>query len=334
MASPQATVEYDFIEEPSEDFFCPVTFDLLREPHQTLCCGNHLSQEAVTRLKGQPCPICKKPDFGTLPDKFYIRRVNELKLYCPSKSLGCEWVGELGSLDRHLNGEGGCRYVLVACDFSHAGCRTKLPRELLQVHLSTNVEGHLSMVAEHLHQQQQMIIKLQNTVTEQQQQIKRLGFALSQVHMTSSDIVVTDFEQHKKAAGSWFGPPFYSHIGGYKMCLRVDADGYDIGKGTHVAVLVHLMRGEYDDQLKWPFRGDIMIQLLNQRRDEGHLERSAHFDDRTSDITAGRVVGRQRAPSGKGYQFIAHNELSTEGKEFLKNDCLKFRILKVVVKNF
>ena len=104
MASLSATDnDYDFVEKPSEDFFCPVTFDILREPHLTPCCGNHLSAVAVTRLQGQPCPVCKEPHLNTVPDKFFKRRVYELKVRCPNKSLGCEWVGELGSLDRHLS---------------------------------------------------------------------------------------------------------------------------------------------------------------------------------------------------------------------------------------
>ena len=40
--------EYDFVEEPSQDYICPVTLELLRDPQQTTCCGHHLSLEAAT----------------------------------------------------------------------------------------------------------------------------------------------------------------------------------------------------------------------------------------------------------------------------------------------
>ena len=46
------------------------------------------------------------------------------------------------------------------------------------------------------------------------------------------------------------------------MCLRVDANGNKDGAGTHVSVSVNLMRGEHDDKLTWPFRGDITIKLV------------------------------------------------------------------------
>jgi uncharacterized coiled-coil protein SlyX len=98
-----ATKEFDFVERPSEDFFCPVTFELLLNPHQTTCCGNHLSEKAVRRLQrdGKPCPMCKESELSTMPDKFHRRRVSAVHVRCPHASSGCEWVGEVGVVDQH-----------------------------------------------------------------------------------------------------------------------------------------------------------------------------------------------------------------------------------------
>lgn len=96
--------ELDFVERPLEDFFCPVTFELLLDPHLTACCGNHLSQRAVSRLKreGKPCPICKEPDLATMLDKFHRRKVRTVQVRCPHTPGGCEWVGEVGELSQHI----------------------------------------------------------------------------------------------------------------------------------------------------------------------------------------------------------------------------------------
>ena len=85
--------------------FCPVTFEVLRDPHQTTCCGNHISVTAGARLQreGKPCPMCKEPNFSTHTDKYFKRVVNGLKVRCPHKGSGCEWMGDLGSLDQHAN---------------------------------------------------------------------------------------------------------------------------------------------------------------------------------------------------------------------------------------
>ena len=61
------------------------------------------------------------------------------------------------------------------------------------------------------------------------------------------------------------------------MCIVMLPNGWGYGAGTHVSVSVHLMRGEYDNKLVWPFRGDITIQLVNHNSD--HCERTMHFDD-------------------------------------------------------
>ena len=94
-----------------------------------------------------------------------------------------------------------------------------------------------------------------------------------------------NFEKHKKVGDNWYSPPFYFHIGGYKMCLRVYANGTDSDGATHVPVFRYLNRGEYDDQLKWPFRGAITIQLLNQSRDEGHWEETLPYRDTSNNDT-------------------------------------------------
>ena len=99
----QASIElqkfdYDFVEEPSQDFFCPVTMELFTDPHLTMCCGNHLSQEAANRLKrdGKPCPMCKDPQLNTVPNKH-----NEIKVCCPHKKSWCEWVGGVNEVKQH-----------------------------------------------------------------------------------------------------------------------------------------------------------------------------------------------------------------------------------------
>ena len=63
--------EYDFVEKPSEEYFCPVTFELLTDPVQTnFCCGNHISRAVVEQLQaeGKHCPKCKVSPLKTTDD--------------------------------------------------------------------------------------------------------------------------------------------------------------------------------------------------------------------------------------------------------------------------
>ena len=55
------------------------------------------------------------------------------------------------------------------------------------------------------------------------------------------------------------------------MCLGVFPGGNGEGRGTHVSLFIHIMKGESDSQLKWPFRGSVVIEMLNQQADHTHL---------------------------------------------------------------
>ena len=130
--------EHDFVEQPSRDFFCPVTFDVLLEPYLTECCGHHLSETAYQQLQAQekPCPVCKEEPLRAMKDKYHKRRVSSLMVRCPHKAEGCEWEGELGSLEQHLNGNssaGECRYVDVDCPYA---CGERVQRPSLEEHKS------------------------------------------------------------------------------------------------------------------------------------------------------------------------------------------------------
>ena len=82
-------------------------------------------------------------------------------------------------------------------------------------------------------------------------------------------------------------PPFYTHSHGYKFCIYVYPQGDGDGKGTHVSIYTYLMKGQFDDHLKWPFRGDITIQIVNQDGDHDHVEQAIDYTDDTPDSSAG-----------------------------------------------
>ena len=104
--------EYHFVEEPPDDFFCPVTYGLLLQPHLTKCCGNHLSWEANAWIKekGGACPMCNAPHLKTMLNKHFQHQVNGLHVFCRHEDQGCGWQGELSELDRHV----------YSCSTSHA----------------------------------------------------------------------------------------------------------------------------------------------------------------------------------------------------------------------
>ena len=131
--------DYEFVTPPPKSLECTICLLTLRDPHIISCCGNEFCQVCIERMKrdDKPCPLCNEQNFTTMLHKKLVREVNALVIRCPQKELGCEWEGELGQVQRHLNpGAGvssaeGCEFLTVECAYH---CGAQLQRRLIQEH--------------------------------------------------------------------------------------------------------------------------------------------------------------------------------------------------------
>ena len=177
------------------------------------------------------------------------------------------------------------------------------------------------------------VTRVTNVGLDQITQLEKQCLAIeSHDCMTPFEFSMRNVEQQKAENDHWYSPSFYTHPRGYRMCLSVDANGYGNDVGTSVSVFVCLMRGKWDNYLKWPFKGDVTIQLLNQIEDKGHYEKILDFTDDTPDDVTGRMTTRERAVRWGWRKFISHNALNydqAKNCQYLKYDSLHFRIVKV-----
>lgn len=153
--------------------------------------------------------------------------------------------------------------------------------------------------------------------------------------------VVTNFAHYKKNGLRWDSPPFYSHPGGYKLKPQVWPNGFSTQKGTYVSVFIAVIRGEYDDQLKWPFTGEVTVRLLNLNKenalaqDSGHWDRTISFDNETPFSCCCKPVGCSGLTSWGYSDFIAHPDLSYNAYKntvYLVHDIVRFVVTKVELK--
>ena len=124
--------------------------------------------------------------------------------------------------------------------------------------------------------------------------------------------------------------PFYSRPGGYKMRMKVYPNGVNDHRGTHVSVYVGILRGEFDDQLCWPFDGSITIEVYNRTTEQWSNEQTIAMNEA---ICGPKVVGRClniMAQGSWGYSnYISLSKLETD---FVKaTDIIRFRVIKVAV---
>ena len=115
--------------------------------------------------------------------------------------------------------------------------------------------------------------------------------------------------------------------------LRVDANGDGSGKGTHLSLFVSLLKGEYDDQLQWPFNANITVQLLNWSGDNSHKEDTIPHHKVPLEART-RVTEGDRAPNAFGStKFISHSVLEsvTSGVQFITDNKICFMITEVKI---
>ena len=85
--------------------------------------------------------------------------------------------------------------------------------------------------------------------------------------------------------------PFYSHPRGYKMDVSVEFNVVERSKrGGYLDLYVSILRGEFDDQLKWPFDGEVTVQAYNRTLERWDKEEKLRLNKEECDLD---IVGRQ-----------------------------------------
>ncbi len=217
---------------------------------------------------------------------------------CPNKESGCRLSVERGKTKQHVSV---CEFTEVACAYESLGCGVRMMRNDVEKHKREAREKHLDLSLD--------------TVSSLKEQHKTLSEGEALVFK------LPGYASKKEKDERFYSTPFYTHPGGYKLCINVDANGYGDGAGTHVSIFTKISEGRYDSQLPWPFKGSVTYQLLNQLADDRHHHRVHIFDD-SDDMQAGSsCIGYQ--------QFLPHSSLCLDpatNPQYLLDDTLYFRV--------
>ena len=142
-------------------------------------------------------------------------------------------------------------------------------------------------------------------------------------------VAMDNFSQYKKDDDRWNSTPFYSGPQGYKMRLRVYANGFGDGAGTHVSVYVQIIQGEYDDTLTWPYTGTVTYEIINWKDDSNHVKiivdfsiASAHYRNKPTG---------EDSNNGYGHPKVLSHELYGSNNQYINNDILYIRVSSITV---
>ena len=114
---------------------------------------------------------------------------------------------------------------------------------------------------------------------------------------------MTNFNHYRVHNNIFKSDPLYSHHpGGYNLVVIIQPNGGGERKGTHVSLHVHLLPGEFDNQLRWPFSSKIVIQAYNRIIEQWSLERVIEMNKRNWGLaTVQKCVDAPFAGFGAGY---------------------------------
>lgn len=133
-----------------------------------------------------------------------------------------------------------------------------------------------------------------------------------------------------------YSPVFYTHSLGYKFRLKVFRTQYSkvMSLDAFTSIYVEIMAGPFDDTLKWPFKGSVTVQIVNQLSECNHYEKTLQFSDKTYQNNRIKPGNGVNITSGVR-PFIYHKRLRYEhsmgGKltHYLKDGSLYIRVTKI-----
>ncbi len=172
-----------------------------------------------------------------------------------------------------------CEFTEVACAYESLGCGVRMMRKDVEKHKREAKEKHLDLALD--------------IVSSREEQHKTLSEGEALVFKLAG------YASKKEKNETFYSTPFYTHPGGYKLCINVDASGNGEGAGTHV----------------------------NQLADDSHYHRVDMFTD-TTDMQVGS--------SRSCIQFFPHSSLCPDpatNTQYLLDDALYFRV-SVKVDNY
>ena len=289
-----------------------------------------------------------------LPDHMKMCRLEEVQ--CVFSDAGCQAKFIRENEDEHMNQNTQKHLTMmpaatlrISQDFKR---KLQEQQDMFRKKLEQQKEEHehlggqlqqnnkqIKQVVQKLDKQSREIEKLREQQNDYQDHLKKKDVQIKaleeiirqicsgEVGIPPYDITLSNYKEDKAKDGSTDSPPMYTHPMGSRFTLRLRPNGSTTeGRGTHVSVSVYSLKGYHDSELKFPVKFTITVQLLNQHRDQDHYTR-----DIQCEINSIGMIGW---PIGSDRTFIPHAALEwnrDKQTQYLKDDCLRFRLTKVIV---
>ncbi|CAI8000654.1 TNF receptor-associated factor 4, partial [Geodia barretti] len=267
-------------------------------------CGEWFQRHHIASHQNQHCT--KRPYSCKYCQKFeatykyvttcHYYECDNFPVTCPNKCRKDPFKRH--ALYKHVKDE--CPLTEIDCPLHYAGCEVRLPRKDMPEHM-TDTATHLTLLAtviqsllkeNHELRKQNELLKDKQNATEKEVEILKETLPMK---LMVGGFPVDFHVKYDKDKEKNYSPSFYTHSSGYQMRIQSYPNGCKTGKGTRVSLFTQLMQGPYDDHLKWPFRGEITVLIVNQAGNHCHAKKTFHYDDKIPDASAGRVTNTDKS---------------------------------------
>ena len=314
------------------DYVCP--YCAFKAPYEIVT-DNHWPECSYYPLV---CPnrcgvTCERP---TMEDHLKICRLQQVE--CQFEQTGCLEKFSREDLEEHMREKAQTHLTMMAATL------VKMQQELKSSH-KQELQEQEKKFQEKFQEQEKRFEKQEQNFREMVEKLEKRQDVKIEDFKTSTKTELEELKRRCRGAwkvtmenfskekatdeyDDWKSTPMYTHPGGYKFCIGIDANGYVASRGKSVNVKLWVMKGEYDDQLQWPVTAKFTLELIN------------HFDNgenKTCTITPTWRRPRKECEwkrtlltvPGRSSHFISHSELPhnpVTRTHFLKNDTLNFHL--------
>ena len=279
----------------------------------------------------QQCPHCEETGEHQEITTSHLETCPKVEVSCPNDQ--CQVSIPRCELSTHRST---CDYEPVSCKYAEVGCEERpLPRDLKKHEEDDQLYGlqvstlNVDSAAKSIPKNDQSSDGLQlNAQTTNMLSVQTPTDLCKSTFITAPyRLKLTNFKKYKENSQEFRSLPFYTDRSGYKMCLIVYPNGNGDYEHSYVSVLAHLMKGDNDDSLTWPFTGTVTFELLNQLEDKNHYSVTARFVN--CETIGDRVTHDEVRIEGGIGEFISHTDLDYQPDkncQYLKDDQLIFRV--------
>ena len=255
----------------------------------------------------------------------HLGECEEFPVDCPN---GCEAAGETGTgqmkrgtLPLHL---AECPLQRVECPYREYGCDEEMERRQLDLHEREYMHTHFRLAMKEVKEMKRKQTELKNEfgelkdnqIFEVNDKIKCLEKQNTELKEIISNLVsgglelkIKGVKQKIEKKEDIYSDPFY--VGLYNCQGYIVWDHNNTGK---VGCFICIMKGEFDDKLKWPFIFRYKFVLLNQNRNEdNHI-----WTDEVAKVDLQKLPECFQKPTeirNRGYgalSFISNTDILTE----------------------